>query len=312
MVRIAIDAMGGDHAPACVVEGAIQALQEEQGKDLSIVLVGRKKVIEAELNRLGSPDLPIQIHHAEDVVEMDESPSKAFKSKPESSMNLTIKLQAAGTVDSSLSAGNTGALLVASTLIQGRLEGLQRPALLVVVPSFSGPCVFLDVGANADCKPQHLLQFAAMGSAYAEYVLDLPNPTVGLLSLGEESTKGNELTLATYPLLEQSSLNFSGNVEGNAILAGKVNVVVCDGFVGNIVLKVIETIPMLLKKSSKEASSLDYAQYGGAPFLGVNGNCIKAHGSSNSRAIKNAIFAAAKTVRHNVNQHIRDFIQKNT
>lgn len=313
-MKIALDAMGGDHAPSEIIKGAIDALSEKK-KDITIILVGQKPAIESELSKYNISDLSIEIVHTDEIIEMHESPSKAFKSKPNSSMCLTLKLQTEKKADASLSAGNTGALMLSSTFILGRLNAVQRPAIMLIIPSLKGPCVFLDGGANVDCKPQHLLQFALMGSSYAQLVLDIPSPKVGLLSVGKEPSKGNELTLSTYPLLEKSGLNFAGNVESSSILTGGIDVVVCDGFVGNIVLKLVEGIATLIKtfdgsKSNENAGKFDYAEYGGAPLLGLNGVCIKAHGSSKAKAIKNAIFAAEKIVRQNVNHKIEEYIQK--
>ncbi len=307
-VRVAVDAMGGDHAPQAVVEGVAQALRQTE-TGLSVVLVGNRDIIVQELGRCNASSLPISVIHAEEVVQMDDSPSKVFKAKPNSSMNGALRLQAEGKADASLSAGNTGALLVASMFTLGRIEGVQRAALPVVVPSLKGPCVMIDSGANVDCKPPHLLQFAFMGAAYAQAILDMASPRVGLLSIGQESTKGNELTLATYPLLEQSGLNFLGNAESRSIIMGGFDIIVCDGFVGNIALKLLETIAHLVRGDEKTARQFDSSRAGGTPFLGVNGVCIKAHGASNAEAIKNAVLVATKAVQQGVNARIKDYIR---
>jgi len=307
-VRVAIDAMGGDHAPQAVVEGVVDALRQA-GSDLSILLVGNKDIVEKELARVNASSLPITVVHTDETVLMDDSPSKVFKAKPNSSMNIALRLQAEGQADASLSAGNTGALLVASMFTLGRIEGVQRAALPVVIPSMKGPCVMLDGGANVDCKPPHLLQFAFMGAAYAQALLDIATPRVGLLSIGQESTKGNEVTLATYPLLEKSGLNFIGNAESRAFILGGFDIIVCDGFVGNIALKLMECIASLVR-DEKTARQFDSSRAGGTPFLGVNGVCIKAHGASNATAIKNAVLVAQKAVAHGVNARIKEYIAR--
>lgn len=310
-MKIAVDAMGGDSAPGSVVKGVIDALREKQ-TEFSIILVGKEDAIKREIEKNNGVDLGIEIVNADDVVGMCESPSKAYKSKPNSSINITIKLQAEGKVQASLSGGNTGALLLASTFIQGRLKNIQRPAIALIMPSLKGPCVFLDAGANSDSKPQHLLQFGIMGSAYAKAVLDIENPRVGLLSVGEEKSKGNELTKETYPLLEQSNLNFIGNIESQKVVQGGVDVIVCDGFVGNIVLKLVETIPSVVKmfsNSSEDIGRFDYAENGGGLFLGADGVCVKAHGGSSVKGIKTAIFTAEKIARKNVNKLIEEYIE---
>lgn len=307
-MKIAIDAMGGDHAPHEIVKGVIQALKADG--DLSAVLVGDRNRVQAELDKNDAAGLPVEILHTDQAVTMEDSPSKVLKTKPESSLNLAIKLQKEEKVQATISAGNTGALLVASMFLQGRLEGVLRPAIPIVVPSMKGPCIMLDGGANVDCKPAHLMQFAQMGSALAQSILDIENPTVGLLSIGEEDSKGNEQVFETFELLKKSHLNFVGNVEGRTLLAGGTDVVVCDGFIGNIVLKLLESIADLLKsKTNAEKSEFDYQEYGGSPFLGVNGICIKAHGSSSARAIKNAVGVAKKAVRQKINNKILECLE---
>ena len=308
-MKIAVDAMGGDNAPGVVVKGVVDALREK-GAGISVVFTGPQKIIESEIEKNNAGSLPVEIVHTDEVVGMDDSPSKVFKAKPNSSINIAVKLQAEGKVQASLSAGNTGALLASSMFIQGRMEGVLRPAVYAIAPSRKGPCVLLDVGANVDCKPQHLLQFSLMGTAYAQHMLDIDSPRVGLLSVGTENSKGNELTTGAFPLLEKNVSNFIGNMEGNAILDGVADVIVCDGFVGNVVLKMLESFAAMFKGDEKKESLFDYSKYGGVQFLGINGICIKAHGRSSARAIKNAIFVAEKSYKQNINRKIEENLRK--
>jgi glycerol-3-phosphate acyltransferase PlsX len=324
-MKIAVDAMGGDYAPAAIVEGAVQAAKVANGR-YQIVLVGDKGQIERELERLNESNLDIEIVHASEVIAMDESPTEAIKKKKDSSMAVAARLHKTGEVQAVVSAGNTGAFMASSLLNLGRLKGVNRPGLGSFIPNEKGMSVVIDVGANAECKPINLLQFGIMGAQYVRHIFDKENPRVGLLSNGEEESKGNALTKEAHQLLKKSNLNFIGNVEGRDILKGTAEVVVCDGFVGNIVLKFAESIVGMLKNTIKKsvgknilsnvgaflmrpafrqlAKIMDYQEYGGVPLLGVNGVCIVCHGSSSPKAIRNAVREAEKMVRLNVNRLI--------
>jgi glycerol-3-phosphate acyltransferase PlsX len=325
-IRIAVDAMGGDFAPQNVVAGAVEALGTLPS-DVQVVLVGLENRIRDEFRRLETDgSLPCEIVHASEVVGMDDVPTVALKQKKNSSITVGLTLQKQGKVHAFVSAGNTGAVMSASTIILGRLKGVGRPTIGAFLPSEQGVCLLLDAGTNVDCRPQHLVEFAIMGSIYTSYMLQRSNPTVGLLSIGEESTKGDERTLETHQLLRKSKLNFIGNVEGRDILKGKAQVVVCDGFVGNVVLKFAESVIGLLKSRFRDYASrhfmrklwiglmygtlkkvlkdFDYQEYGGVPLLGVKGICIIGHGGSTPKAIKNMILRAEEMVRKDVNRHI--------
>ncbi len=326
MIKIALDAMGGDSAPSVPVEGAIEAL-EFFDKDFEVVLVGNRDLIEADLeNRQYSNDR-LTVMHAAQVVGMDESPSTVLKRKRDSSISVGLRLQKEGRADAFVSAGNTGAIMAHSLLTLGRIEGVSRPAIITIFPSRKLPVVFLDVGANVDSKPIHLLHFALMGTIYARKILGRSSPKVGLLNIGEEAKKGDELSTATYRVLEHSPLEFIGNVEGRDILNGITDVVVCDGFVGNVVLKFSESIidfitSMIRTEVGKSIPgkigaflmrgvfrninrTLDYAEYGGAPLLGIDGVVVVGHGGSSPKAIRNAINVARLAVDRNVNQIIK-------
>lgn len=332
-MKIALDAMGGDLGAPVNVQGALKACQE--WSDVEVVLVGDEKVLSKELKSLnGSVPSRISIRHAADLVGMHESPVEACRAKPDSSIMVCGKLAAEGEVDGMVSAGNSGATMAASLFHLKRLEGISRPAIATIIPTISGHCVMLDMGANVDCKPKHLLQFAVMGSAYFQTMFKIPNPKVGLLSIGEEEGKGNELTCETHNLLKTSGLNYIGNVEGRDIPMGKADVVVCDGFVGNVVLKfgegLSEALIKLIKKEIKGhpvaliggllvrgvlkniKKRVDPAEYGGAPLLGVQGISIVSHGGSNDRAIKNAIRVAHELIQNNVNMLIHDKLKTAT
>lgn len=309
-MNIALDVMGGDHAPHVPIEGALAAL-EELGPELRIILVGPSDTIESELQRrVGKIPERIEIVHAPEVILMTDKPAKALRQKPNSSLLRAIELHRDGRAVGIVSAGHTGVQMAASYLTLGLIEGVKRPAIGGIFPAGQGRCSFLlDVGANTDCKPINLLQFAVMGSVFIEIMMKVKNPKVGLLSIGSEKNKGNELVLAARYLIEQSGLNFVGNVEGSDVLHGTADVFVCDGFVGNILLKFAESVgPMVfgrlagmssgaangaesgvsaaLKQLKKE---FDYAEYGGVPLLGVNGVSIICHGGSSAKAIKNAL-----------------------
>lgn len=329
-MRIAVDAMGGDYAPQAIVRGVIEALREL--KDIAqITLVGKEDIVREELSRYQTDGLPIAIKPATEVIEMNESPTMAVKNKKDSSIVVALKALKEGEVDGFVSAGNTGAVMASSLMNLGRLEGVFRPAIATLIPTLEGASLLLDVGANVDCKPRHLLQFAIMGDVYAKYIMGNNNPKIGLLSIGEEDSKGNALTSHTFKLLKNSSLNFIGNVEGRDIINGKVDVVVCDGFIGNVVLKFGESLAqMIFNFLSRELSKnirlklgaylckptftkfkklVDYSEYGGAPLLGIKGVCIICHGASSSKAVKNGIRVAGEFINHNVNLRIEERIQ---
>ncbi|PKM89282.1 MAG: phosphate--acyl-ACP acyltransferase [Firmicutes bacterium HGW-Firmicutes-12] len=332
-MRIAIDAMGGDHAPDEIIKGSLAALEEN--KDLHIILVGKEAIIKplVPLDLLAGNNARIAIHNCEEVIGMNEHPATAYRRKKDASITIATKLVKEKKADAVVSAGSTGAQMVTGLFGLGRLKGVDRPAIVIALPTLNGPKVMLDVGANADCKPENLVQFAQMGSRYAQEIMGIKKPQVGLVNIGEEETKGNELTIKTYELLKENKrIDFKGNIEGRDILAGKADVMVCDGFVGNIILKVIEgtagTLFSLLKEEftrdlkSKTAAfflkpglkklkgRLDYAEYGGAPLLGVNGVSIICHGSSKAAAIKNAIRVAQDCVRNNFVQSLQDSIKE--
>ncbi|MGO0061783.1 phosphate acyltransferase PlsX [Brevibacillus fluminis] len=319
-MRIAIDAMGGDHAPKSVVEGALLAIQSNPS--LTVVLVGDEAAIRQHM----PATIPsrIEIQHTTEVIEAEDEPVRAVRRKKDSSMVVTMELAKQRKVDACISAGNTGALMTAGLLIAGRMKGIERPALAAFIPNVQGKAsLLLDVGANVDAKPVHLLQYAIMGSVYADKGMGIPEPKVGLLNVGTEETKGNELCKATYPLLALSKTRFIGNVEARDIMQGSCDVVVCEGFAGNVLLKAIEgaasTIFSLLKEEFTSSflnkvgafllkpslvrfkKRMDYAEYGGAPLLGLMVPVFKAHGSSSSLAIKNAFLAAARYVENDVN-----------
>ena len=321
--RIAVDGMGGDRAPAVVVDGAVQAART---LDVEVILVGPEDRLRGELRRFREIPRNLSIHHAPEVIGMGESPAASVRKKRDSSICVMVDLAKQGKADAVVSAGNTGAMVVASSLGLGLLEGIERPGIAIVLPSLRGPVVVIDVGANVDSKPEYLFQYALMGSVYVKSVLNKQNPSLGLLNVGEEASKGTDFTRQVFKLLEESSLNFSGNAEGRDIFAGRFDVIVCDGFVGNVALKVSEgmahAIRELLKQELKRTflnrfgavlllpafnrlrRRMDYAEYGGAPLLGVNGACIIGHGSSSAKAIRNAIRAAASFVSHEVNRAI--------
>jgi glycerol-3-phosphate acyltransferase PlsX len=324
MTTIAVDAMGGDHAPRAEVEGAVLAARE---LDVRVVLVGIESAVRQELGRHRIRNLPIEVVHASEVITMRDSPSQALRKKRDSSVHVGVKMVRAGQADAVVSAGNTGAVLAVARFVLGTLPSVGRPALAAPFPtSRGGASVILDVGANVDSKPAHLEQFAVMGEIYYRAIFGTRRPRVALLSIGEEEMKGNELTREAYDLLKRTSLNFTGNVEGREVFAGNVDVIVCDGFIGNVALKisegVVEHIGALLKKAlhstlaaqvgyvlSRRAfqdlkKKIDYSEYGGAPLLGVRGITVIGHGRSNPNAIKNAIRVAAELCRSKVNEKI--------
>lgn len=309
-MRIALDAMGTDKYPAVEVQGAIQALREIPG-DFELILVGDRERIEAELDQYTDfPRERLKVVHATQRVEHGEAPATAVRRKPDSSIVVGMTLQKEGTADAFVSAGSTGAVMAASLFLLRPLQGVDRPAIATVLPTAVEPVVMLDAGANVDSKPQHLVQWAYLGAVYARDVLGRDNPRVGLLNIGEEPEKGDELAVEAHRLLAESGLNFVGNVEGRDIIPGACDVVVTDGFVGNVLLKFYESVAgfifkLLTRELAKSGASLDlqgvfealdYTEYGGAPLLGVNGISIICHGGSPPRAIKNAIRVALRAV----------------
>jgi glycerol-3-phosphate acyltransferase PlsX len=318
-LKIALDAMGGDFAPREIVLGAVAACRE---CGVAVILVGDEVVLKEELQGQNLTGLKLEIHHTTETIAMDEHPANAVRRKKDASLVVANRLVKQGTAAAVISAGNTGAAMTASLLGLGRFPGVERPAIATPMPTENGVCVFLDAGANADCDPENLAQFALMGAVYAEKALNLRTPRIGLLSIGEEETKGNKLTVAAHQLLKRSGLNFIGNVEGRDIHRGVCDVVVCDGFVGNVVLKLTEGLAsvlfgkiktainsnfgtkiggLLLKRAFLELKTqLDDTEYGGAPLLGLNGVSIISHGNSNAKAVKNAILAARRAVEQDV------------
>lgn len=331
-MRIVLDAMGSDNAPFVEIEGTIQALKEYS--DVYIILVGKKDIIEKLLlNRLTSDEKKrVEIVNAEEVITMSEQPAQALKQKPNSSVVISANLIKENKGDAFVSAGNTGAVVASSLLIIGRIPGVLRPAILTPIPSRKNFTALLDAGATVDCKPAYLVQFAIMGSLYAKHILGINNPTVGLLSVGEEEAKGNELTSATNELISKTKLNYKGNAEGRDIINGNFDVVVCDGFVGNAILKFGEEIAHfmidLIKSGVKKGGILpkigallmmnifnnikkkvSYDEYGGALLLGIKKPVIITHGRANPKAIKNAIRVASEFIKHHINEEIENNIK---
>ena len=331
MVTIAVDAMGGDKAPAPEIEGAIHAAKEFGHR---ILLVGDQETIQSALNTHSAVrGLPIEVIHANDRITMHDQAAKAARGKKESSMHVCARLVAAGKADGFISAGNTGACMAIAKMVLGKVPGVDRPALSGIFPSHKGtPVVLLDVGANVDCSPEMLQQFAIMGEIYARSVLRMKRPRVGLLSIGEEEHKGNALTRDATPLLKSLGINFIGNVEGRDLFSGNTDVIVCDGFIGNVALKVSEGLVEMFREILRETLAatltrkigyalsrsaykdfkkrVDYSETGGAPLLGVKGVCIICHGRSNSNAIKNAIRIAADFASSGMNERIEEGLRE--
>lgn len=325
-MRIAVDAMGGDRGPELVARAAVGAAAASS--NLKIILVGDRTQVEAALRKSGRGRASIEVIHASETVGMSEPPAGAIRKKKDSSIAVAMRLIKEGKADALVSAGNTGAVVAGSLVSIGRLHGVSRPAIATFYPTSRRWAVFLDIGANSVCTPKNLLQFGAMGSVFAEYQLGVESPRVGLLNIGEERSKGTDMIRAAYDLLEGGGLNFVGNVEGRDVMAGAADVVVCDGFVGNVVLKFSESIlsftSQLVRQEIKKSffakfgallmkgvfstfrSRMDYAEYGGAPLLGVNGVVIICHGKSSVRAVKNAILMAQRFVTHDINGHIEE------
>jgi len=330
MRRIVVDAMGTDNAPQAEVEGAILAARERHAE---VVLVGPQPLLERELERHRARNLGIEIVHASEAITMEDAAAKAFRRKRDSSIRVAARLVREGKADGLISAGNTGAVMATVKIVLGALEGVDRPALAAVFPTSQGKAaVLVDVGANVDCKPQHLEQFAVMGEIYYRMIFGVERPRVGLLSIGEEDHKGNDLTREAFHLLKRLPLNFVGNVEGRDLYNGRVEVIVCDGFIGNVALKIseglIEAVSSLLKEALSSTLSskvgyvlsrkafqnfkkrVDYSEYGGAPLLGVRGVTIICHGGSNAKAIKNAVRVAAEFAEGRVNEKIEHELRR--
>jgi len=323
-IVVAVDAMGGDNAPAQNVLGTVQAAKNAKS-NVKFILVGNEEAIESEL----SGDLPgnVEVKHAPEVIEMKDHPVKAIKKKPNSSLAVAAKMVKEGQADALVSAGNTGAATAAGLLIIGRIKGIDRPAIAAMFPTDKGFSFILDVGANADCKPDNLVEFAKMGDIYVRQIKGIERPTISLLNIGEESSKGNLLTTKAYELLEGAGLNFQGNIEGRDLPLGTVDIIVCDGFTGNITLKLIEGVAAAILRTIKTGvsktlrgrlgailalpglrelrESLDPDTYGGSPLLGIDGVVIIAHGSSTPKAISNAVLAAAFAVEQKVVEEIK-------
>lgn len=318
-MKIIIDAMGGDNAPQAPVEAAVKAVGELK---VEIVLVGDTETIKNELSKYTYPQDKITIAHADEVVSNYDEPVKAVRTKKGASVVVAAEMLKKGEGDAMLSMGNTGALLAAGLLVVGRIKGVLRPALATLLPSAKGPKMLIDAGANTNCRPENLVQFGLMGSVYMKNVLGIENPTVGLMSNGEEEGKGDELTKETFPKMQKAPINFIGNIEGRDVMEGTADVITCDGFVGNVILKTVEGMGhvvsgklkgifiksfltkigalFVMKGINEFKQSMDYREYGGAPLLGTKKPVIKGHGSSDSKAVFSAIYQAKKFVETNV------------
>src|SRR4030088_2112182 len=330
-MKIALDAMGGDFGPPNLVAGAVMALRDYPYIN-KLFLVGDSTRIEAELKKHGCNDSRIDIVHATQVVDMSDRAWTAVRRKKDSSISRAVDLVKHGDADAVVSAGHTGAAVAASTIKLRTLPGIDRPGIAAVLPTETNVFVLIDAGANIDARPEHLLQYAFMGTVYSRHVLGYKNPTVGLVSLGDEDVKGTELTKEVFKMLKKSSLNFVGNIEGRHLFEDPVEVVVCDGFVGNVILKTCESISvaifawlkhelartplptlgaLLARKSFRSIrAKTNYEEYGGSPLLGVDGICIIAHGSSTPLAVKNALRVAAESIEQQVNPHIVEEIRR--
>jgi glycerol-3-phosphate acyltransferase PlsX len=330
-MKIALDAMGGDFGPPNIVGGAVMALKEYPHIE-KLFLVGDTPRIETELKQHGCNDRRVEIVHASQVVEMSDGAVDSVKRKKDSSVSRAVDLVKKGDASAIVSAGHTGAAVAATTIKLRTLPGVDRPGIAAVIPSETNIFVLIDAGANSDPRPDHLVQYAIMGSVYSRHVLGYPKPTVGLMSIGDEDMKGSDLTKEVFKLLKQSGLNFRGNIEGHDLFADPVEVVVCDGFVGNVILKTCESIGdaifkwlkhELMKSKTRMAGAylarnafltikkkVNYEEYGGMPLLGVNGICIIAHGASTPLAIKNALRVAAESIEQQVNPHIVEEVRR--
>ena len=328
-MRIAVDVMGGDFGCEVVIEGVRLALQHDRSIQ-TLYLAGQRELIERALDRSGFQDPRLQIHHASEVLTMDDRPVAAVRRKKDCSIVRAVDLVKSGKAEAMISPGNTGGIVAAATLKLGTLPGVERPGIATVIPAPENEFVLLDSGANIECKPVHLMQYAVMGHVYSREILGHKKPRVGILSVGTEAIKGNELTLEAFKLCEKVPIHFIGNVEGHDLFRNRVDVVVCDGFVGNVVLKTCESLAKgmlnwlkaeLMKNYKRQLGALlarnafraitrrmDPDGYGGAPLLGLNGNVMKAHGSARERAIMNAVRITSDTIQHRINQRITEEI----
>ncbi|MBA3274466.1 MAG: phosphate acyltransferase PlsX [Chloroflexia bacterium] len=331
-IRIAVDAMGGDYGPAVIVDGAVAGARAQGAK---VLLVGNVAEIRTALSGVDTAGVDVEVVEAADVITMDDHPAQAVRRKPQSSINVALRLIAEGRADAVVSAGNSGAVMAASLLVLGRVKGIDRPAIASYIPTIKGKTLLLDLGAVTDPKPSNLVQFAEMGQVYVERILNVRNPTIGLLSNGEEPTKGNALVQQVHPLLAaENDLNFVGNVEGKDVVMGTVDIVVTDGFTGNVALKTAEGVATFLMELMREEitstiprklaayvlrpafrsmrSKLDYAEIGGAPLLGVNGAVIIAHGRSSARAIESALLVGVRAAQFDLAGGIAERIATNS
>ena len=333
-MKIALDVFGGDNAPLSNIKGAFAYLEDCKDSHAELILVGDEEQIISSLNLLSLDSSKVTIVHTTEVVDMNERSSRIFREKPDSSLVKSVQLIKDGEAQAVVSAGNTGALLASSLFLIGKIPGIHRPAFAPFIPTNKGGFILCDAGANADSKPQHLVQFALMAGAYMEHLENRPNPRVALLNIGLEENKGNDLTTNAYPMLQDHVRNFIGNIESRYIMEGKADVVICDGFTGNIVLKLTEGVIAHLMGwiqdgvqahvTEKHAASicqpvfndikniLDHEEHGATPLLGINGVVMKCHGSSTARGIKNSLMAAQKTVQENLIENIADRLSRHT
>ncbi|MDO5294771.1 MAG: phosphate acyltransferase PlsX [bacterium] len=328
-VNIAVDAMGGDNAPDEIIKGAVEAVNESS--DIKVILVGKQELLSEKLKQYTYNEGQIEVVHAEDVITNDEAPVMAIRRKKESSIVVAMNLVKKGQADCFVSAGSTGAVLVGGQLIVGRIKGVERPPLAPLIPTIDGVSLLIDCGANVDARPSHLVQFAKMGSIYMENVVGIKNPRVAIVNIGAEEEKGNSLVKETYPILKNcEDINFIGSIEARDIPYGKADVIVCEAFVGNVILKLYEGVSGALVKTIKQGlmsttrskigaamvkpalketlQAFDASEYGGAPLLGLNGLVVKTHGSSKSKEIKNSILQCVTFKEQNITEKIKDSI----
>ncbi|HJA72503.1 MAG TPA: phosphate acyltransferase PlsX [Candidatus Lachnoclostridium stercoravium] len=333
MVKVAVDAMGGDNAPSEIVKGAVEAVKER--KDISVVLVGNQPIVEEELAKYQYPKEQIEIRHASEVILTEEPPVNAIRSKKDSSIVVSMKMVKAGEADAFVSAGSSGAILVGGQVIVGRNKGVERPPLAPLIPTEKGVSLLIDCGANVDARPSHLVQFAKMGSIYMEHVVGIKNPTVAIVNIGAEEEKGNALVKETFPLLKEcKDINFIGSIEAREIPHGGADVVVCEAFVGNVILKLYEGVGATLLSKVKEGmmsslrskigallvkpalkatlKSFDASRYGGAPLLGLKGLVVKTHGNSTANEVRNSILQCVTFKEQAINEKIRESLAAET